>query len=100
MAIKKIMVIGAGQMGGGIAQVSAQAGYDTVQYDINMDLVSKGLAIVEKNLTRDVSKGKKSEEDKAAILGRIKPSIKLEDAADCDLVILILKNKYSASWIR
>ncbi|WP_276623972.1 3-hydroxybutyryl-CoA dehydrogenase [Syntrophomonas wolfei] len=87
MAIKKIMVIGAGQMGGGIAQVSAQAGYDTVQYDINMDLVSKGLAIVEKNLTRDVSKGKKSEEDKAAILGRIKPSIKLEDAADCDLVI-------------
>jgi 3-hydroxybutyryl-CoA dehydrogenase len=87
MAIKKIMVIGAGQMGGGIAQVSAQAGYDTVQYDINMDLVSKGLAIVEKNLTRDVSKGKKSKEDKAAILGRIKPSIKLEDAADCDLVI-------------
>lgn len=87
MAIKKIMVIGAGQMGGGIAQVSAQAGYDTVQYDINMDLVNKGLAIVEKNLTRDVSKGKKSEEDKAAILGRIKPSIKLEDAADCDLVI-------------
>lgn len=87
MAIKKIMVIGAGQMGGGIAQVSAQAGYETVQYDINLDLVSKGLAVIEKNLSRDVSKGKKSEKDKAAILGRIKPSVKLEDAADCDLVI-------------
>ncbi|ABI68789.1 3-hydroxybutyryl-CoA dehydrogenase [Syntrophomonas wolfei] len=87
MTIKKIMVIGAGQMGGGIAQVSAQAGYDTVQYDINMDLVNKGLAVIEKNLSRDVSKGKKSKEDKAAILGRIKPSVKLEDAADCDLVV-------------
>lgn len=87
MTIKKIMVIGAGQMGGGIAQVSAQAGYDTVQYDINMDLVNKGLAVIEQNLSRDVSKGKKSEEDKAAILGRIKPTVKLEDAVDCDLVI-------------
>ena len=57
MTIKKIMVIGAGQMGG-IAQVSAQAGYDTVQYDINMDLVNKGLAVIEQNLSRDVSKEK------------------------------------------
>lgn len=87
MEIKKVMVIGAGQMGGGIAQVAAQAGYDTVQYDINMELVNKGLAVIEKNLNRDVSKGKKTEEDKAAILGRIKPSVSLEDAADCDLVV-------------
>ncbi len=87
MEIKKIMVIGAGQMGGGIAQVSAQAGYATVQYDINMDLVKKGIALIDKNLTRDVSKGKRSEDEKAAILGRIKPSISLADAADCDLVI-------------
>jgi 3-hydroxybutyryl-CoA dehydrogenase len=87
MEIKKIMVIGAGQMGGGIAQVSAQAGFETVQYDINMDLVTKGMALIEKNLARDVSKGKKTEEEKAAILGRIKPSISLEDAADCDLIV-------------
>ena len=85
--IKKIMVIGAGQMGGGIAQVSAQAGYDTVQYDINMDLVNKGLKVIENNLERDVSKGKKTKEEKEAVMGRIKPSIKLEDAADCDLVV-------------
>ncbi|PKM75953.1 MAG: 3-hydroxybutyryl-CoA dehydrogenase [Firmicutes bacterium HGW-Firmicutes-15] len=87
MEIKKIMVIGAGQMGGGIAQVSAQAGFETVQYDINMDLVNKGMALIEKNLARDVSKGKKTEAEKAAILGRIKPSISLEDAADCDLIV-------------
>ena len=87
MEIKKIMVIGAGQMGGGIAQVSAQAGFETVQYDITMDLVNKGMALIEKNLARDVSKGKKTEAEKAAILGRIKPSISLEDAADCDLIV-------------
>jgi 3-hydroxybutyryl-CoA dehydrogenase len=87
MEIKKIMVIGAGQMGGGIAQVSAQAGFETVQYDINMDLVNKGMAVIEKNLARDVSKGKKTEEEKAAIFGRIKPSVSLEDAADCDLIV-------------
>ncbi|MGI5920731.1 MAG: 3-hydroxybutyryl-CoA dehydrogenase [Syntrophomonadaceae bacterium] len=87
MEIKKIMVIGAGQMGAGITQVSAQAGYETVQYDISMDLVNKGLAVIEQNLARDVSKGKKTAEEKDAILARIKPSVSLADAADCDLVI-------------
>jgi len=87
MEIKKVMVIGAGQMGGGIAQVSAQAGFATVQYDINMDLVNKGIALIEKNLARDVSKGKRTEDEKAAILGRIKPSISLDDGADCDLIV-------------
>ncbi len=87
MEIKKVMVIGAGQMGNGIAQVSAQTGWDTVLYDISMDFVDKGLANIEKNLARDVSKGKRSEDEKAAILGRIKKSISLEDAADCDLIV-------------
>jgi 3-hydroxybutyryl-CoA dehydrogenase len=81
------MVIGAGQMGGGIAQVSAQTGWETVQYDITMELVNKGIAVMDKNLSRNVSKGKMSEDEKAAILGRIKPSVSLEDAADCDLII-------------
>jgi len=87
MAIDKVMVIGAGQMGGGIAQVAAQAGYDVVLYDINMDLVDKGLALIDKNLARDVSKGKRSEDEKAAILGRIKASVTLDDAKDRDLVV-------------
>jgi 3-hydroxybutyryl-CoA dehydrogenase len=87
MEIKKVMVIGAGQMGGGIAQVSAQTGWETVQYDINMELVNKGIGVMDKNLSRNVSKGKMTEDEKKAILGRIKPSVSLEDAADCDLVI-------------
>ncbi len=87
MVIEKVMVIGAGQMGGGIAQVSAQAGYDVVLYDINMDLVTKGLALIDKNLARDVSKGKRSEDEKAAILGRIRGSVTLDDAKDRDLVV-------------
>lgn len=87
MEIKKIMVIGAGQMGGGIAQVAAQAGFATVQYDINTELVEKGMAVMEKNLARSVSKGKMTEYEKAATLARITPSTSLEDAADCDLVV-------------
>ncbi|HCF49893.1 MAG TPA: 3-hydroxybutyryl-CoA dehydrogenase, partial [Syntrophomonas sp.] len=87
MEIKKVMVIGAGQMGNGIAQVSAQTGWDTVLYDINMELVDKGLANIAKNLQRDVSKGKRTEEDMAAIMGRLKPSTTLDDAADADLII-------------
>jgi 3-hydroxybutyryl-CoA dehydrogenase len=87
MEIKKIMVLGAGQMGGGITQVSAQAGYDVIQWDINMDFVNKGLAVIDKNLEKDVSKGKKTADEKAAIQKRIKPSTSLNDAADVDLVI-------------
>ena len=87
MEIKKVFVVGAGQMGGGIAQVSAQTGWETVQYDVNMDLVNKGIAVMDKNLSRNVSKGRMTEEEKAEILGRIKPSVSLEDAAGCDLVI-------------
>jgi 3-hydroxybutyryl-CoA dehydrogenase len=87
------MVLGAGQMGGGITQVAAQAGYDVIQWDINMDLVNKGLALIDKNLSRDVGKGKKTADEKAAIQGRIKPSTSLEDAAGVDLVVeAILEN--------
>lgn len=87
MEIKKIMVVGAGQMGGGIAQVAAQAGYDVLLNDIKQEFVDKGLAVMAGNLERNVSKGKMTAEEKAAILGRIKSSISLEDAKDVDLVI-------------
>ena len=93
MEIKKIFVIGAGQMGGGIGQVSAQAGFQVVQYDLTDELVAKGLKVMDKNLSRDVEKGKRTAEEKDAILGRIKPSTKLEDAADADLTIeAVLEN--------
>ncbi|NPV89397.1 MAG: 3-hydroxybutyryl-CoA dehydrogenase [Firmicutes bacterium] len=85
--MKKIFVIGAGQMGGGIGQVSAQAGFQVVQYDLTDELVAKGLKVMDKNLSRDVEKGKRTAEEKDAILGRIKGSTSLEDAADADLTV-------------
>lgn len=81
------MVVGAGQMGNGIAQVAAQAGYETLQNDLNMDLVNKGIANIEKNLGRSVKKGRMTDEEAKEVLGRIKPSTSLEDAKDCDLIV-------------
>lgn len=87
MEIKKIMVVGAGQMGAGIAQVSAAAGYNVVLNDLNDDLVNRGLGVIGKNLDRDLSKGRITEVQKAEIMGRITPSTSLQNASDCDLVI-------------
>lgn len=85
--MKTIMVIGAGQMGGGIAQVSAQAGYSVILNDINEEFLTRGLSIIEKNLQRSVEKGKLDAAEKEAILNRITKSTALEDAASADLVI-------------
>ncbi|CAM3136341.1 3-hydroxybutyryl-CoA dehydrogenase [Filibacter tadaridae] len=87
MDIKKIMVIGAGQMGGGIAQVCAQAGFDVKLNDIKEESYAKGLAVITKNLSRNVEKGRMTEDEKAKTLGRITKSFDLDDAADVDLVI-------------
>jgi 3-hydroxybutyryl-CoA dehydrogenase len=83
----KIMVIGAGQMGGGIAQVMAAIGKTVYLNDISSDLVSGRISFIEKLLTKDISKGKISEEQKAATLDNIISSTDLKDAADCDIVI-------------
>ena len=85
--MKTIMVIGAGQMGGGIAQAAAQSGYSVILNDIKNEFVIRGISIITKNLTRSVEKGRLSAEDKDAILGRITKSISLKDAAAADLVI-------------
>jgi 3-hydroxybutyryl-CoA dehydrogenase len=87
VVIKSVFVIGAGTMGNGIAQVSAQAGYDVTMSDIKDEFVQKGLATIEKSLDRGVKKGTLQESDKAAILGRIKTSLDVKDAAAADLVI-------------
>lgn len=87
MGIQTVMVIGAGQMGGGIAQVMAAAGRKTYMNDVNIDIVNSRLAFIEKLLTKDVSKGKITEEQKAATLANLVPSTDLRDAADCDLVV-------------
>lgn len=87
MRIQKVMVIGAGQMGSGIAQVCAQAGFDVVLNDMKQEFFERGIGVISKNLSRDVEKGRKTEEEKARILGRITMSIDLQDASDVDIVI-------------
>lgn len=87
MEIKNFGVVGAGQMGSGIAHVAAQTGFNVILNDINMDFVKRGLGNIEKNLARSVEKGKMTEEEKKAILGRIKGTDNLEDFKDADIVV-------------
>jgi 3-hydroxybutyryl-CoA dehydrogenase len=88
MAIKKVLVIGAGQMGSGIAQVMAQGGMEVVLQDIEQRFVDKGMAGIEKNLAKLVEKGKLAAADKTAIYNRLCGVVEL-DALSCkvDLVI-------------
>ncbi|HZK19046.1 MAG TPA: 3-hydroxybutyryl-CoA dehydrogenase [Clostridia bacterium] len=85
--MKNIMVIGAGQMGSGIAQVAATAGYNVILNDIKEDFVQKGMGIIEKNLNRSVEKGRIDESKKESVLKNIKTSTSLKDASDTDVVI-------------
>ncbi|MES1152414.1 MAG: 3-hydroxybutyryl-CoA dehydrogenase [Dongia sp.] len=85
--MKKVGVIGAGQMGNGIAHVAALAGMDVLLNDISGDRINAGLATINGNLTRQVSRKLISEEDRQAALARIKPAETLEHLGDCDLVI-------------
>jgi len=85
--IKTFGVIGAGQMGNGIAQVAAAAGLDVIMNDIKAEFVENGMAVVTKNLNRSVDKGKLSAGDKDAVLARIKPSTDIKDMAAADMVV-------------
>lgn len=87
MQIQKVMVIGAGQMGGGIAQVCAQAGFDVKLNDLNEEAFTRGLNVISKNLSRNVEKGRMTEEEKEVVLSRITKSLDLQDASDVDIVI-------------
>ena len=87
MEIKKVGVVGCGSMGAGITQLCAQSGYQVVVSEINDEFLKKGLASIDKVLGRSVEKGKLSQKDKDAILGRIKGTIDTKDFAGCDLVI-------------
>lgn len=87
MEIKKVGVVGCGAMGAGIAQVSAQAGYQVIASEINDTLLKKGLNLIDSILTKDVGKQKITQADKEATLARIKGTIDTKDFADCDLVI-------------
>jgi len=87
MVINKIMIIGAGQMGSGIAQVAAVAGLEIVLNDIKDEFVNRGIGVIEKNLNREVSKGQLDEAGKEIIMKRITPSTSINDASDVDIVV-------------
>ena len=88
MAIKKVLVIGAGQMGSGIAQVMAQGGMEVVLQDIEQRFVDKGMAGIEKNLAKLVEKGKLTPADKDAVAKRLCGVVEL-DAASCNVDLAI-----------
>lgn len=87
MNIQKIMVIGAGQMGSGIAQVCAMAGFQVILHDMKQEIAEKGLNSIQKQLQRQVEKGKLSEQDKDETLKRLTPSNSIEDAKEVDFII-------------
>ena len=87
MEIKTYGVIGAGQMGNGIAQVAAMSGLYVVMNDINDEFVDKGYAAITKNLDRSVEKGKITKEDRDATIGRISKSIDIRDMSVADFVV-------------
>jgi len=87
MEIRTFMVIGAGQMGSGIAQVAAQTGMQVILNDIELAYAEKGFKTIMKNLTRNVEKGKISAEEKEQILSRIHLSANLNDAEAADFIV-------------
>ena len=87
MTIQHVFVIGAGQMGSGIAQVCAQAGFKVVLNDISEQAILRGLSVITKNLERDIEKGRKSKDEKEAILQRIQTSLSIDDAQHAQIVI-------------
>lgn len=88
MEFKRVLVIGAGQMGSGIAQVMAQGGLEVILRDIKMDFVQRGLKGIEKNLDKAVQKGKMAETEKDAVVSRITGIVDLtEESCNVDLVI-------------
>jgi 3-hydroxybutyryl-CoA dehydrogenase len=87
MNIKTFGVVGAGQMGNGIAQVAAASGFEVVMNDIKMEFVEHGFASIKKNLKRGVEKGKMTDEEMDVVLGRIRTSTDIKDVASADVVV-------------
>ncbi len=93
MEIKNVGVVGCGIMGSGIAQVCAQSGYGVTVLEANPDLLAKGLDSIKRFLDKSIAKGKISQEEKDATLGRINGTTAIDDFAACDLVIEAIPEK-------
>lgn len=87
MSIQKVMVIGAGQMGSGIAQVCAMAGFDVILQDLKQEFLDRGMGGIDKNLQRQVDKDRMTSGEKAAIIARLQPSTDIQSASEVDIVI-------------
>ncbi|MBW1842453.1 MAG: 3-hydroxybutyryl-CoA dehydrogenase, partial [Deltaproteobacteria bacterium] len=87
MEIKTVGVLGAGQMGNGIAQVAAESGFEVIMNDIGEELVERGLKTIQKILQRSVDKAKMTAGERATILERIKPSVDIADMSAADFVV-------------
>ena len=87
MDIKTVGVVGCGQMGSGIAEVSARAGYNVIAREVNEEFLNKGLKAIQSSLDRGVQRGKITQEERDATLGRVKGTTRLEDLAACDFII-------------
>jgi 3-hydroxybutyryl-CoA dehydrogenase len=87
MEIKKLGIVGCGLMGAGIAQVSADSGYETVVHEVDDEILAKGLNAIKHFLSRSVKKGTLTEERKTEVLGRIRGTTRLEDLQSSDLIV-------------
>lgn len=87
MNIKTIGVIGAGQMGIGIAQVAAMKGFNVIMNDIKIEFIDRGLAAITKILNRNVDKGRMTADEKEAVLGRIKTCVELKEMEPSDFIV-------------
>jgi 3-hydroxybutyryl-CoA dehydrogenase len=87
MAIQRVGVLGCGLMGSGIAQVAAQSGYETLVREVDQAVIDKGFGRIKAMLGKAVEKGKATQADADATMGRLKGTTKLEDLANCDIII-------------
>jgi 3-hydroxybutyryl-CoA dehydrogenase len=96
MAIEKLGVVGCGLMGSGIAQTAAQAGLQVTVREVSTELIDKGFANIDKSLARLVQRGTLSAAERDAARKRLRPTTKLEDLRDCDLIIEAITEQLAA----
>ena len=95
MAIQTVGIVGAGQMGNGIAHVFALAGYDVLMNDINEESLTKAISTIERNIERQVTRGKVTAEAKTVAMARIRTTLTIADLGPCDLIIEAATEKES-----
>ena len=93
--IRTVGIVGTGQMGGGIGQVAAQAGFSVLLYDVTQEIVERALKNIQKNLVRLTDRGKLSLDEQRAILGRLSGTPALEDLGVADVIIEAAPEEYS-----